>query len=109
MFVGRSRSTKIQTFRAEFELAEHALADTLADALPCLLWTANADGLAEFFNVAWREYTGLSVQESAGLDGSAHFTSTTSRTPSSLGNVPPRPASRMKSATASARAMARIA
>jgi len=63
MFVGRARSAKIPTLSGEF--AAHTLA--LADALPYLLWTANADGLAEFFNVAWREYTGLSVQESAGL------------------------------------------
>jgi PAS domain S-box-containing protein len=63
MFVGRARSAKIPILSGEFDA--HTLA--LADALPYLLWTANADGLAEFFNVAWREYTGLSVQESAGL------------------------------------------
>ena len=36
------------------------------DALPGLVWTAFADGRAEFVNRRWCEYTGLSLDEASG-------------------------------------------
>jgi formate hydrogenlyase transcriptional activator len=33
------------------------------DAIPTLVWSARADGSADFFNRRWLEYTGLSVEE----------------------------------------------
>jgi PAS domain S-box-containing protein len=38
----------------------------LIDALPGLVWTARLDGKAEFVNQRWREYTGLSLEQTAG-------------------------------------------
>lgn len=36
------------------------------DAVPVLVWTARADGSAEFLNQRWLEYSGLSPAEAAG-------------------------------------------
>lgn len=38
----------------------------LAEAIPEIVWTARADGAAEYFNRRWREYTGMSPREAAG-------------------------------------------
>ncbi len=38
----------------------------LADALPQLVWLAKPDGIAEYFNSRWVEYTGISLEESLG-------------------------------------------
>src|SRR5215467_145974 len=38
----------------------------LVNALPGLVWTALPDGSNDFFNQRWREYTGLSLEESCG-------------------------------------------
>ena len=38
----------------------------LIDALPGLVWTAQPDGSAEYVNLRWREYTGLSLEEALG-------------------------------------------
>jgi PAS domain-containing protein len=35
----------------------------LVDALPGVVWTARPDGLADFFNRRWYEYTGFSEAE----------------------------------------------
>ncbi|MES2629335.1 MAG: PAS domain S-box protein [Bacteroidota bacterium] len=40
----------------------------LAEAMPQLVWTALADGKADYFNHHWYEYTGLSTDESTGDD-----------------------------------------
>jgi PAS domain S-box-containing protein len=37
---------------------------TMANAIPQIVWTANAHGEIDFFNHRWFEYTGLSVDES---------------------------------------------
>jgi PAS domain S-box-containing protein len=39
---------------------------SVVDALPGLVWTALPDGQVEFVNRQWREYTGLSLQDSCG-------------------------------------------
>ena len=35
----------------------------LANAMPLLVWTGDADGASQFFNDAWQSYTGLTAQE----------------------------------------------
>ncbi|MEH1872584.1 hybrid sensor histidine kinase/response regulator [Nostoc sp.] len=38
----------------------------LAEAIPQLVWTTNANGECEFFNQNWCEYTGLTLEQSLG-------------------------------------------
>ena len=38
----------------------------LADNTPVIIWTAEPDGAANYFNKLWCEYTGLTVEESKG-------------------------------------------
>lgn len=38
----------------------------LADNIPVIVWTAYADGFADYFNKQWYEYTGFSSKESQG-------------------------------------------
>jgi PAS domain S-box-containing protein len=40
---------------------------TLTEAIPQLVWNATPDGNATFFNKRWRDYTGLSLEQSQGL------------------------------------------
>jgi PAS domain S-box-containing protein len=35
----------------------------LLDALPAMIWTAGVDGMSNFVNRRWREYTGLTLEE----------------------------------------------
>jgi two-component system CheB/CheR fusion protein len=39
---------------------------TVADNVPQVIWTNAADGMANYFNRRWYEYSGLSYEESAG-------------------------------------------
>lgn len=51
--------------KAEQELRESEKRfRTLADAIPQIVWTANAKGEIQFFNHRWFEYTGLSLEQS---------------------------------------------
>ncbi|HEY4282985.1 MAG TPA: PAS domain S-box protein [Chthoniobacterales bacterium] len=43
----------------------------VADHVPQLIWTNDADGKANYFNRRWHEYTGLSDEQSAGAGGRA--------------------------------------
>ncbi|HKE83163.1 MAG TPA: PAS domain S-box protein [Vicinamibacterales bacterium] len=38
----------------------------LAQAVPHIVWTARPDGVVDYFNQRWFEYTGLSVEQAAG-------------------------------------------
>lgn len=38
----------------------------LAEAIPQLVWTTDADGQSDYFNQNWCEYTGLTLEESLG-------------------------------------------
>jgi PAS domain S-box-containing protein len=38
----------------------------LADALPQMVWTTNGDGRLDYCNQRWREYSGLSLEQSVG-------------------------------------------
>ena len=40
---------------------------TMAEAIPQIVWTADADGSVNFFNKRWFDYTGLALAESKGL------------------------------------------
>ncbi len=54
--------------RAEEQVREsEARFRTLADAVPQLIWTNDADGWANYFNQRWYDYSGLSYEQSAGL------------------------------------------
>jgi PAS domain S-box-containing protein len=41
----------------------------LADAMPQIVWTANADGVIDYFNRRWFDFTGFSDQQSFAPDG----------------------------------------
>jgi two-component system phosphate regulon sensor histidine kinase PhoR len=38
----------------------------LADQIPVIVWTAQPDGLTDYFNDRWHEYTGLTKEEASG-------------------------------------------
>src|SRR5215469_5386647 len=38
----------------------------VVDTIPALVWSSHADGSVDFVNQRWREYTGLSPEESYG-------------------------------------------
>ena len=38
----------------------------IVDRIPAFTWSAHADGFVEFVNQRWREYAGLSPEESQG-------------------------------------------
>ncbi|HWL50912.1 MAG TPA: PAS domain S-box protein [Chthoniobacteraceae bacterium] len=46
------------------EVARHYA--TVAEAIPQMVWTAQADGALDFFNRRWRTYTGRGIEESSG-------------------------------------------
>jgi PAS domain S-box-containing protein len=56
----------------ERKRAERALREgeerfrTIADTIPQMMWTGNPDGLADFYNARWFQYTGLSADQSLG-------------------------------------------
>ncbi len=51
--------------RAEEEIrASEIRFRTLADAIPQIVWTADASGRIDFFNNRWFEYTGLTIDQS---------------------------------------------
>jgi PAS domain S-box-containing protein len=49
-----------------FRLGEERQIVTLAEAIPHLVWTASADGSADYFNQRWYEFTGLNWAQSRG-------------------------------------------
>jgi PAS domain S-box-containing protein len=50
----------------ELRLAGDRRYRTLAEAIPHIVWTARPDGTVDYFNQRWFEYSGLSVDQSAG-------------------------------------------
>jgi PAS domain S-box-containing protein len=53
--------------RAEEALRKTAIRlRTLADAVPQIIWTNTGDGLANWFNSRWHEYSGLTFEQSVG-------------------------------------------
>ncbi len=45
-------------------LTQHSMA--LAEALPQIVWTANADGWLDFYNQRWVDYTGMTTEQTQG-------------------------------------------
>jgi PAS domain S-box-containing protein len=52
--------------KRELEASQRKWRD-IANAMPVIVWTANADGSLLFFNDQWYQFTGLSEKESVGL------------------------------------------
>ena len=50
----------------ELRLGSERRYRALAEAIPHIVWTARADGSVDYFNQRWFEYSGLSVEQSAG-------------------------------------------
>lgn len=54
------------------KLVEHALREkeerfrTMADTTPVMLWLSGADGLCNFFNQSWLDFTGRTIEQEAG-------------------------------------------
>ncbi len=44
---------------------------TLADAMPQIVWTADAEGRIDYVNKLWVEYTGIDIDHSLGVDALA--------------------------------------
>jgi PAS domain S-box-containing protein len=55
---GGQQEQRLNTEREQFRL--------LAEALPQIVWTARADGVQDYLNRRWFQYTGLSAEESRG-------------------------------------------
>jgi PAS domain S-box-containing protein len=58
-----------QTSRLEAEAALRASEQRfsqLADAMPQIVWVANAEGVVEYLNRQWSEFTGLQLEQSTG-------------------------------------------
>ncbi|HEV7301951.1 MAG TPA: response regulator [Tepidisphaeraceae bacterium] len=64
-----SRALKESRERAELRDAQKRLEDSeakyrfLAESIPTIVWTANADGYCDYVNQRWFEYTGLNAEE----------------------------------------------
>ncbi|MGH7270702.1 MAG: ATP-binding protein, partial [Polyangiaceae bacterium] len=57
----------------ELKLAAERRYRTLAEAMPHIVWTAQPDGVVDYFNQRWFEYTGLSAEQTAGSwQGAVH-------------------------------------
>ncbi len=46
--------------------ASEARYRTLADAMPQIVWTADADGSLDYYNQRWFDYTGMTLEQSKG-------------------------------------------
>ena len=71
MSVSKPSSESISRSPAKSEGDASGLSDEVRDVLdtlPCSIWTASPEGLVEWGNARWREYTGFSVEE-----GRAHW------------------------------------
>jgi PAS domain S-box-containing protein len=60
--------------RREEQAARERDLAAIAEAIPQLVWRARGDGRSEYFNSAWAEFTGLSVEElGPSFDSAIHF------------------------------------
>jgi PAS domain S-box-containing protein len=57
----------VQRERAKAEASEEHYR-FLAESIPQIVWTTNADGSADYFNQRWYDYTGLSREDNGGFN-----------------------------------------
>ncbi len=50
----------------ELRMASERRYRTLAEAVPHIVWTARADGVVDYFNKRWFEYTGITTEQARG-------------------------------------------
>jgi two-component system CheB/CheR fusion protein len=64
----RSATAKLETGKEELQSIKEELVSMrrLADAIAQIVWTNSIDGIANYFNGRWYEYTGLNYEQSAG-------------------------------------------
>ena len=55
-----------ESTREALEVSEGKFA-ALANSIPSMAWSTNAEGIADYFNARWFEYTGLTLETSIGL------------------------------------------
>lgn len=60
------RKERIQRL-AELEIENLRRYRNLADSIPHIVWKAKADGMFDYFNNVWTDYTGLTQEQSVGL------------------------------------------
>jgi PAS domain S-box-containing protein len=60
--------TQLKQAEATLKASQQRYRD-LAEAMPQMVWTADATGAVNYWNQRWYEYTGLSEAESMGLSG----------------------------------------
>lgn len=61
-----NRFLSLQKGHLNIAKEREAYFQSMADAVPELLWTAGPDGAADFLNGRWQEYTGLAAADSRG-------------------------------------------
>jgi PAS domain S-box-containing protein len=63
--------TKLEFDIVQLKLAAERRYKRVAEAMPQIVWTANADGVVDYWNERWFEYTGLTAEQSEGTWGGA--------------------------------------
>ena len=66
-FVGVTKDVTARRGAEEGRRESEARLRTLADAVPQVIWTNEAEGKADYFNRRWFEYSGLGLEDSTGL------------------------------------------
>ncbi|KAI1205639.1 uncharacterized protein F4807DRAFT_453901 [Annulohypoxylon truncatum] len=57
----------------EIRIADKERFQLICDTMPQMVWTTRPDGLHDFFNSRWYDYTGLSPEESMGINWKCAF------------------------------------
>jgi PAS domain S-box-containing protein len=61
--LARANAADVSVLRSSEAAARQRDLATIAEAIPQLVWSSPSDGTADYFNSAWRDYTGLSQDE----------------------------------------------
>ncbi|KAI2469567.1 hypothetical protein F4781DRAFT_393920 [Annulohypoxylon bovei var. microspora] len=57
----------------EIRIADKERFQLICDTMPQMVWTTRPDGLHDFFNSRWYDYTGLSAEDSMGINWKCAF------------------------------------
>ena len=72
--IEEQKRTAAASSKSQLQLAEaHNQLQLTLDSIPALVVTYQPDGTRDFANQTWRNYTGLSLQETMGEGGEPHF------------------------------------